>query len=138
AALFLAGLALGSVALAHAQFLFALPRLGALVVWLRLARRWRGEYRWFFVPLALLLLHAAFHIARYALGYFEGIYHHVWLNAWRDRGRTALLLLGPLALVAALDLTRGRWLPLLAGRAPGAWRGGGWPPPPSRARATFS
>lgn len=110
----LAGLALGSVALTHAQFVFALLPLGALVAWLWLSHRWNRLYWWFAVPLLLLLLHATVHIARYALGYFEGIYHHVWLNAWRDRGQTALILLGPLALVALLDRTRPRWLPLVA------------------------
>ncbi len=110
----LAGLALGSVALTHAQFLFALLPLAPLAAWLWLARRWRGVYWWFALPLAVLLTHAAFHIWRYALGYFEGIYHHVWINAWRDRGQTALLILAPVALVAALDRTRRRWLPLLA------------------------
>lgn len=111
----LAGLALGGVALTHAQFVFALLPVAALAGWLWLGRGWRRVYWWFAAPLALLLVHAILHIRRYALGYFEGIYHHVWLNAWRDWEQTAALLLAPVALLALLDRTRGRWRPLVAG-----------------------
>ena len=111
----LAGLALGSVALAHAQFVFALLPVAALVAWLWLARHWRSLYGWFLIPLAIVLLHATFHIARYSLGYFEGIYHHVWKNAVRDWEQTTLLILGPALVIAALGLRpiRDRWLPLV-------------------------
>ena len=62
----------------------------------------------------MLLAHATFHIARYSLGYFEGIYHHVWKNAWRDWQQTTLLFLGPTALITLVGLRplRDRWLPL--------------------------
>jgi 4-amino-4-deoxy-L-arabinose transferase-like glycosyltransferase len=111
----LAGVLLGSTALTHAQFLFALLPLAPLLAWLWLARRWRTVYWWFFAPLTLLLAHATFHIVRYSLGYFEGIYHHVWLDAWHDRGRMALLVVGATALVAVVGLhsLRVRWLPLV-------------------------
>ena len=114
----IAGLALGSIALTHAQFLFALLPVPALLAWLWLARRWRSAYWWFLVPLGLLLAHATFHIARYSLGYFEGIYHHVWKNAVRDWEQTTLLVLGPTLLVALLGLrpVRARWLPLATDR----------------------
>lgn len=114
----IAGLALGSIALTHAQFIFALLPLAALLAWLWLARRWQAVYWWFLVPLALLLAHATFHIARYSLGYFEGIYHHVWKNALRDWQQTALMVLGPTAIVALLGLrqVRARWLPLVTNR----------------------
>lgn len=111
--LLLAGLALGSIALAHAQFPFALLPVGPLIAWLVLAREWRRIYWWFFVPSIALVVHAVFHIRWYALGYFEGIYHHVWLNAWRDRWRTLGLLSVPWLLLAAAELTRGYWLPIL-------------------------
>lgn len=112
----LAGLALGSVALAHAQFVFTLLPVAALLAWLWLARRWSRLYLWFLVPFALLLAHAAIHIARYSLGYFEGIYHHVWKNALRDWQQTTAMFLGPALLIAALGArpVRARWLPLLA------------------------
>jgi hypothetical protein len=111
----LAAFALGSVALAHAQFVFALPPVAALLAWLWLARRGDRLYWWFLIPLALLLAHAGFHIARYSLGYFEGIYHHVWKNAVRDWKQTGALLLVPLAglLLVGLRPIRARWLPLV-------------------------
>ncbi|HEX5504060.1 MAG TPA: hypothetical protein VFW96_15645 [Thermomicrobiales bacterium] len=117
----LAGAALGSVALAHALFPFALLPLAALLGWLWLARGWRRVYWWLFVPVLLLTAHAAFHIARYALGYFEGIYHHVWLDAWHDRYRMAAYLLAPIVLVAVLDRLRGRWLPFVTDRRNQRW-----------------
>ena len=111
----LAAFALGSVALTHAQFVFALLPVAALLAWLWLARRWQRVYWWFLIPLAFLLAHAAFHIARYSLGYFEGIYHHVWKNAVRDWPQTSLLLLVPLValLLVGLRPIRARWLPLV-------------------------
>ncbi len=114
----LAGLALGSVALTHAQFIFALLPIPALLAWLWLARRWQPLYWWFLMPLALLLTHAAFHIARYSLGYFEGIYHHVWLNAVRDWPQTTAMILGPILLLLLVGLRplRARWLPLATDR----------------------
>ncbi len=116
----LAGLALGSVALTHAQFVFTLLPVAALLAWLWLARAWGthgGEsrlYLWCLVPFVLLLTHAAIHIARYSLGYFEGIYHHVWKNALRDWQQTAVMFLGPTLLVALVGWRplRDRWLPL--------------------------
>ncbi|HEY8601903.1 MAG TPA: hypothetical protein VIL85_25980, partial [Thermomicrobiales bacterium] len=112
------GLALGSVALTHAQFIFALLPVIALIAWLWLARRWSGLYGWFFVPLTLLLLHATFHIANFSLGYFEGIYHHVWKNAVRDWQQTGAMVLGPVLFIIALGLRplRERWLPLVTAR----------------------
>ena len=111
----LAACALGSVALTHAQFVFALLPVGALLAWLWLARRPDRLYWWFLIPLALLLAHATFHIARYSLGYFEGIYHHVWKNAVRDWKQTGVLLLMPLIglLIVGLRPLRARWLPLV-------------------------
>ena len=111
----LAACALGSVALTHAQFVFALLPVAALLAWLWLARRWQRLYWWFLIPLALLLAHAGFHIARYSLGYFEGIYHHVWKNAVRDWPKTSALLLVPLAALVLVGLRplRARWLPLV-------------------------
>jgi len=111
----LAAGALGSVALTHAQFVFALLPVAALLAWLWLARRGDRRYWWFFAPLAILLAHASFHIARYSLGYFEGIYHHVWKNAVRDWRQTIALVLVPLIglLVVGLRPIRARWLPLV-------------------------
>ncbi len=116
----LAGGALGSVALTHAQFLFTLLPVTALLAWLWLARRWDRLYWWFLLPLAFLLAHAAFHIARYSLGYFEGIYHHVWKNAVRDRWQTIALVLVPLIglLLIGLHPVRARWLPLIVAQRP--------------------
>ncbi len=111
----LAAFALGSVALTHAQFVFALLPVAALLAGLWLARRWQRVYWWFLIPLVLLLAHASFHIARYSLGYFEGIYHHVWKNAVRDWKQTGVLLLVPLIglLIVGLRPLRARWLPLV-------------------------
>ena len=116
----LAGLALGSVALTHAQFVFTLLPVAALLAWLWLARG-RGThgggsrlYLWCLVPFAALLAHAAAHIARYSLGYFEGIYHHVWKNALRDWQQTTAMVLGPALLILLVGWRplRDRWLPL--------------------------
>ncbi|MFN8513441.1 MAG: hypothetical protein U0841_12795 [Chloroflexia bacterium] len=110
----LAGLALGSVALTHAQFIFTLLPVAALLGWLWLARRWSRLYLWFLVPFGLLLAHSAWHIAHYSLGYFEGIYHHVWKNALRDWEQTTVMFLGPVLAIALLGWrpVRRRWLPL--------------------------
>lgn len=112
----LAGLALGSVALTHAQFVFTLLPVAALLAWLWLARAWSRLFLWFLAPFGLLLAHAAWHISRYSLGYFEGIYHHVWKNALRDWEQTAVMFLGPALLIAIVGWgpLRVRWLPLVA------------------------
>lgn len=112
-ALVLAGMALGSVALTHAQFVFLALPLAILIARLWLGRQWSRVYLWFAVPLFLLLVQAAVHIQRYSLGYFEGVYHHVWLNAWRDWQQTIVLVLSPIALLGILDRTRHHWLPRL-------------------------
>ena len=110
----LAALALGSVALTHAQFVFTLLPIAALLGWLWLARSWSRAYLWFLLPFTALLAHGAWHISRYSLGYFEGIYHHVWKNALRDWQQTTLMFLGPALLVALVGWgpLRARWLPL--------------------------
>lgn len=110
----LAGLALGSVTLAHAQFPFALLPLGPLIAWLWLGRHLRRVYWWFFGPVLILFTHAVVHIRWFSLGYFEGIYHHVWLNAWRDRWQTLVLLVAPWLLLVVAERTRRHWLPVLA------------------------
>lgn len=71
-----AGLAFGLIGLAHSQFIFIIAPLFPLLVYLRLTRRWSREVWWLVVPFALLLLHTIIHIRHFALGYFEGIYHH--------------------------------------------------------------
>jgi hypothetical protein len=121
----LAGLALGCVALTHAQFIFTILPVAALIGWLWLARRWSRLYLWFLVPFGLLLAHGAWHISRYSLGYFEGIYHHVWKNALRDWEQTTVMFLGPALAIALLGWrpVRDRWLPLATDpRALGAAR----------------
>jgi hypothetical protein len=110
----LAGLALGSVALTHAQWIFTLLPVAALLGWLWLSWRWSKVYLWFLLPFGLLVAHGAWHISRYSLGYFEGIYHHVWRNALRDWEQTTVMFLGPALVVALLGWRplRERWLPL--------------------------
>lgn len=53
-ALVLAGMALGSVALTHAQFVFLALPLAILIARLWLGRQWSRVYLWFAVPLFLL------------------------------------------------------------------------------------
>lgn len=111
--LLLAGIALGSLALAHAQFTFAFVLLPPLAVWLWLARRWHAAYWALFGPIVVLALHAAVHIVIFALGYFEGLYHHVLLDAWDARARlVALTAIGALLLLL-LNSLRPRWWPLV-------------------------
>ena len=72
-----AGVAFGLVTLAHSQFPFIIAPLFPLLVYLRLSRRWSREVWWLAIPFGLLLLHTTIHTRAFALGYFEGIYHHI-------------------------------------------------------------
>lgn len=110
----LAGVALGSLALAHAQFVFAFGLLPPLAIWLWLSRRWRHAYWAFFLPILLLLVHAGLHIMIFALGYFEGLYHHVVLDdLWPRRRLLGALLPAAVLALGLLNRTRDRWWPLL-------------------------
>ncbi len=71
-----AGLALGLICLAHAQFPFLVWPLVPYFIWMRLTRRWGAAQWWLLVSFSLLLLHSVIHIRLFSLGYFEGIYHH--------------------------------------------------------------
>ena len=108
----LAGLALGSFALAHAQFVFAFALLPPLAIWLWLSRRWTRAYWAFFVPLLLLFDHAVLYILTIAWEYFEGLYHHVILDLWEARLPALLLLNAGLLALTLLRWTRDRWWPL--------------------------
>jgi hypothetical protein len=110
----LAGVAFGSLALAHAQFVFAYALLPPLAAWLWLARRWRPAYWAFFGPALLLLAHAALHIGLFALGYVEGLYHHVLLDLWAARVRAGALLVLAASLLFLLNRSRDRWWPLIS------------------------
>jgi hypothetical protein len=111
--LLLAGTALGSLALAHAQFTFAYALLPPLAIWLWLARRWHAAYWAFFGPIVLLSLHATVHILLFALGYFEGLYHHVILDGWDARTLLVPLVAAGALGLALLNWQRDRWWPLV-------------------------
>ena len=72
-----AGAAFGLVMLAHSQFPFIIAPMFPLLVYLRLSSRWSREVWWLAIPFGALLLHTTIHIRVFALGYFEGIYHHI-------------------------------------------------------------
>lgn len=72
-----AGLAFGLMCLTHAQFIFLIAPLFPLFVYLRLTRRWSREVWWLALPFGFFLLQAAIYIRAFALGYFEGVYHHI-------------------------------------------------------------
>lgn len=72
-----AGIAFGLICLTHAQFIFMIAPLFPLFIYLRLTRRWSREVWWLALPFGFLLLQAVVYIRAFALGYFEGVYHHI-------------------------------------------------------------
>ncbi len=66
----LAGLALGQSFLVRIDMLFVLPILGLFGVWLWARDGWKQAYNWFFLPLALLVLHSLIHALWQSRPYF--------------------------------------------------------------------
>ncbi|MCA1668156.1 MAG: hypothetical protein LC793_12330 [Thermomicrobia bacterium] len=57
----------------------------------------------------------------FALGYTEGLWHHVYRNIWAQRLPLAAAVVVGLALLVLLDRLRVRWLPLVKHPRTGRW-----------------
>ncbi len=78
-----------------------------------LLRAWRPAHTWFFVLFGGLMALAVVQAGVFALGYTEGLWHHVYRNIWHQRVPLfAAAFVGMIALVV-IDRLRARWLPLL-------------------------
>ena len=108
-----AALALGTAALTHESTLFLLPLVIGYAVTLWLLRAWRREHAWFFGLFGALFAFAVFQAGVFALGYTEGLWHHVYLNLWARRVPLAGALVVAVVLLVVAARRRARWLPLI-------------------------
>ncbi len=108
-----AALALGTAALTHQEIVFFLPLVVAYGIALWLLRAWRRAHTWFFALFGALLAFALFQAGVFALGYTEGLWHHVYMNIWHRRTLLAVAAVVGIALLVVADRLRARWLPLI-------------------------
>ena len=116
-----AALALGNAALTHEETIFLLLLVVAYAVALILLRAWRRAHTWFFALLGGMLALAVVQAGVFALGYTEGLWHHVYRNIWDQRVPLAAATLVGLIGLVAIDRLRARWLPLIAHPRTGRW-----------------
>jgi hypothetical protein len=79
-----AGVALGMICLAHAQFPFMIWVLAVYFIWMRLTRRWNRVHWWLLAGFGVGFVHSVLHIRLFSLAYAEGIYHNVILDLLRQ------------------------------------------------------
>ena len=108
-----AALAIGNAALTHEETVFLVPLVVAYAVALMLLRAWRRAHTWFFALLGGMLALAVIQAGVFALGYTEGLWHHVYRNIWDQRVRLGIAVVAVVALLVIVDRLRGRWLPVL-------------------------
>ncbi|MGI8857864.1 MAG: hypothetical protein ACR2JW_19170, partial [Thermomicrobiales bacterium] len=116
-----AALALGNAALTHEETIFLLLLGVAYGVALVLLRAWRRAHTWFFALLGGMLALAVVQAGVFALGYTEGLWHHVYRNIWDQRIPLAAAALVGLLLLVLVDRLRARWLPLIIRPRTGRW-----------------
>ncbi len=116
-----AALALGNAALTHEETIFLLLIVVAYAVALTLLRAWRRAHSWFFSLLGGMLALAVVQAGIFALGYTEGLWHHVYRNIWHQH--TPLAAAGVIGLIVLIlsDRLRARWLPLVTHPRAGRW-----------------
>lgn len=109
-----AALALGNAALTHEETIFLLLLAAAYAVALVLLRAWRRAHTWFFAITGGMVALAVVQAGVFALGYTEGLWHHVYRNVWHQR--VPLLVAGVvgLLLLVVIDRLRDRWWPLVS------------------------
>ncbi|MDQ2783891.1 MAG: hypothetical protein M3Y58_02685 [Chloroflexota bacterium] len=116
-----AALALGNAALTHEETLFLLLLVVAYAVALLLLRAWRRAHTWFFTLLGGMIAIAVVQAGVFALGYTEGLWHHVYQNIWHQRVPLAAAgVVGIIALVV-IDRLRAFWLPVVRDPRTGRW-----------------
>jgi hypothetical protein len=108
-----AAVALGNAALLHIETLFLLPLVIAYGIALWLLHAWRPAHTWFFALFGGMLALAVVQGGVFALGYVEGVFHHVYQNIWEQRIPLAAAVVVGIALLIAVDRLRCWWLPLL-------------------------
>ena len=116
-----AALALGTAALTHEETLFILLLTIAYAIVLILLRAWWRAHTWFFVLLGGMTALAVVQAGVFALGYTEGLWHHVYRNIWAQRIPLAAAGVIGLLLLILLDRMRSRWLPLIQHPRAGRW-----------------
>lgn len=116
-----AALALGNAALTHEETVFLLLLAVAYAVALILLRAWRRAHTWFFALLGGMTALAIVQAGVFALGYTEGLWHHVYRNIWHQRLPLAAALVIGLALLIVIGRMRARWLPLVTHPRTGRW-----------------
>jgi len=116
-----AALALGNAALTHEETVFLLLLVVAYAVALILLRAWRRAHTWFFALLGSMIALAVVQAGVFALGYTEGLWHHVYQNIWHQRIPLAAAGLVGIILLIVIDRLRARWLPIVKGPRAGRW-----------------
>ncbi|HEY8291549.1 MAG TPA: hypothetical protein VIG44_03630, partial [Thermomicrobiales bacterium] len=116
-----AALALGNAALTHEETVFLLLLVVAYAVVLILLRAWRRAHTWFFALLGGMIALATVQAGVFALGYTEGLWHHVYRNIWAQRVPLAIAAIVGLPVLVLIDRLRARWLPLVTDPRTGRW-----------------
>ncbi|MGI8687567.1 MAG: hypothetical protein ACR2M3_03215, partial [Thermomicrobiales bacterium] len=116
-----AALALGNAALTHEETLFLLLLVVAYAVALILLRAWRRAHTWFFALLGGMIALAVVQAGVFALGYTEGLWHHVYQNIWHQRLPLAAAGLVGIILLVVIDRLRAHWLPIVQHPRTGRW-----------------
>ncbi len=114
----LAGVALGQIALARADFIFYLAPIVPYLLYWRLGRRWRSEYSWFAGGLLMMLVLFLVHFFFFSFGYTLDLYHNVLQDIRRLWSPLLLALYVGVPLLILLDRLYSRLAPvwLRAGR----------------------
>ncbi len=121
----LAAVCLGQIGWLHPEFLFYILPLPLYVGWLLLARRWRAEHWWFFVPFLLTLAVTLLHIFFFTYPYTFDLFYGIIQGLRRSSGRIFLLLYGGLGLLLMLVvLLRSAWAQGLRERVARLWQRG--------------
>ncbi|MDQ6834481.1 MAG: hypothetical protein M3008_13875, partial [Chloroflexota bacterium] len=116
-----AALALGNAALTHEETVFLLLLVVAYAVALILLRAWRRAHTWFFALLGGMIALAIIQAGVFALGYTEGLWHHVYRNIWNQRIPLAVAAVVGIIFLVVIDRLRARWLPMLQHPRTGRW-----------------
>jgi len=107
--------------LTHEETLFLLLLVVAYAVALILLRAWRRAHTWFFVLLGGMIALAVVQAGVFALGYTEGLWHHVYQNIWHQRIPLAAAGVVGIILLVVIDRLRARWLPIVKDPRTGRW-----------------
>lgn len=107
-----AGVAMGQIALARADFVFYLAPIVPYLLYWRLSRRWRPEYSWFAGGLLMMLALFLVHFFFFSFGYTLDLYHNVLIDIRRLWSPLLLALYAGAPLLILLDRLQPRLAPL--------------------------